>query len=43
MDDVRSTFHSNIVQMIAMAKFSVPHMKMGGRCVLVSLSVIDVC
>ncbi|KAG7570920.1 hypothetical protein FFLO_01118 [Filobasidium floriforme] len=33
LDNVRSTFHSNIVQMIAMAKFCVPHMKAGASIV----------
>lgn len=33
LKNVESTFQSNIVAMIAMAKYSVPHMKRGGTIV----------
>lgn len=33
LEDVESTFQSNIVAMIAMAKFAVPHMKRGSTIV----------
>ena len=30
METVQNTFHSNIIQMIAVTKFAVPHMEKGG-------------
>jgi NAD(P)-dependent dehydrogenase (short-subunit alcohol dehydrogenase family) len=33
LEDVESTFQSNIIAMIAMAKFAVPHMKRGSTIV----------
>jgi len=30
LDDVESTFRSNILQMFAITKFALPHMKKGG-------------
>lgn len=33
LDDVESTFRSNILQMIALTKFAVPHMRKGGSII----------
>lgn len=33
LDDVESTFRSNILQMIAMTKFAIPHMEKGGSII----------
>jgi NAD(P)-dependent dehydrogenase (short-subunit alcohol dehydrogenase family) len=33
LNDVESTFQSNIIAMIAMAKYAVPHMKRGSAIV----------
>ncbi|KAJ7478653.1 hypothetical protein B0H11DRAFT_2028147 [Mycena galericulata] len=38
LDNVRSTFHSNIVGMIALTKFALPHMKRG--CTIVNSSSV---
>jgi len=39
MDDVESTFRSNIIQMIAMTKYAVPHMEKGGSIINVTSTV----
>ena len=35
LDNVQSTFQSNILQMFAITKFALPHMKKGGSYVLI--------
>jgi len=39
LDNVESTFRSNIIQMIAMAKYAVPHMEKGGSIINVTSTV----
>lgn len=34
LDNVESTFRSNILQMFAVTKYALPHMKKGSACVL---------
>ena len=34
LDDVESTFRSNIIQMFAITKYALPHMQRGGSYVL---------
>lgn len=43
LDDVESTFRSNILQMFAITKYALPHMHRGGSYVLILQLIETIC